>query len=640
MGYTKKIKAGLSKIDYTSFVGETGTLFYNEENGTLRLSDGLTPGGKPVNLIGDFSDIAIGNITIDNTTIKPNTTNSDLTLSVGGTGQLNLVGPVHVHTDGDVNGVPALDIRPDGQIVILVPNPDAIEGAVNIVGNAQGYYVNPQHSGVMLHITGQQSDPSILYIDGVNERTVVAGRRYNGTASSPSAVLNNQIIASYGATPYTTSGWPLLTTCRIDFVANENQTGSAQGNRIEFWATPVGSSTPVLQSYYDGNGLNSINLTTSGRVTVKNTNIVGNEGLLNITGNINGNYAQPEIAGTMLQVTGKDNQVGFITLDGYGSNTPMGMVFRTSGGTLANPTTTQSGDVLGLLSFVGRGSTGHGGTLSGALRVTATQNYTDTAKGAKMIFSLTPDGSNVYIDAMTLTPNSLTLTNGANVKARLRASAGTSNDPSIQIEAGPLPSVSSPGAISYNGTAMYAVPQDGELGLITTPQFFVIDQVHNLTAGTTNAQSLFGKSVHISANTRYFYRIKATILKNGSSSNQPTINYGLSLNGGATLFKHTYSVYSSVTTTPIQPTSTVTMYNSITTGYGVLVPITQAMPIATSYSTFEVHGMIDVNTAGTLTPQIAFSDAPNTSCSVQPSSNIQIYPISASGSDTVVGTWA
>jgi hypothetical protein len=82
------------------------------------------------------------------------------------------------------------------------------------------------------------------------------------------------------------------------------------------------------------------------------------------------------------------------------------------------------------------------------------------------------------------------------------------------------------------------------------------------------------------------------------------------------------------------------MYNSITTGYGVLVPITQAMPIATSYSTFEVHGMIDVNTAGTLTPQIAFSEAPNTSCSVQPSSNIQIYPISASGSDTVVGTWA
>jgi len=639
VGYTKKIKAGLSKIDYTQFVGEDGTLFYNEDNGTLRLSDGVTPGGQPVNLIGDFSDIAIGNITVDDTTITPNTANTDLTILTSGTGQINLVGPVHVHTDGDVNGTPALDIKPDGQIVILVPSPDSVQGAVNIVGNANGNYVDPQNSGVMLHITGQQGDPSRIYLDGVNERTVIAGRRYNGTASSPTAVLDNQIIARYGATPYTSSGWPSLTTGRIDFVANGNQTGVSQGNRIEFWATPVGSTIPVLQSYYDGTGLNSINITTSGRVTIKNTDIVGTEGLLNITGNTNGAYSMPEVAGTMLQVTGKDGQVGFITLDGYGTNSPMGIVFRTSGGTLASPTTTKNNDVLGLLSFVGRGATGHGGTLSGAIRVTATQDYTDSAKGAKMIFSLTPNGSNTYLDAMTLTPTSLTLTDGASITGRLKATAGTTSDPSIQLEAGPLPTVSLPGAVSYNGTALYAVPQDGELGLITTPQFFVLDQVFNLTAGVTTPQSLFGKSVHVSSNTRYFYRIKAIILKNGSSSNVPTINYGLSLNAGASLFKHVYSVYSSVTSTPTTPTATVTMYNSITTGFNTMVPVTQSMPIATSYSIMEIHGMIDVNTAGTLTPQIAFSAAPNTSCSVQPSSNMQIYPISADGSNTSIGTW-
>jgi len=48
MNFTRKIKAGLVKIDLNLFIGEYGTIFYNEDTGDLRLSDGVTPGGIPL----------------------------------------------------------------------------------------------------------------------------------------------------------------------------------------------------------------------------------------------------------------------------------------------------------------------------------------------------------------------------------------------------------------------------------------------------------------------------------------------------------------------------------------------------------------------------------------------------------------
>jgi len=48
MNFTRKIKAGLVKVDLNLFVGEYGTIFYNEDTGELRLSDGITPGGIPL----------------------------------------------------------------------------------------------------------------------------------------------------------------------------------------------------------------------------------------------------------------------------------------------------------------------------------------------------------------------------------------------------------------------------------------------------------------------------------------------------------------------------------------------------------------------------------------------------------------
>lgn len=646
MGYTKKIKAGLVQIDYTQFVGEPGTLFYNYDNGTLRLSDGVTPGGQPVNLIGDFNDIAIGDITIDGTTISPNTANSDLNLVTTGTGSTHLTTPIHV-TKVDLNGSDIMTIKDDGQVKIIVDTADAVEGAVGIVGNSTGEYQSPVQTGVMLHVTGQQSDVSRTYLDGVNNYAILAGRRYNGTPTAPTAVLAEQPIMRFGCNAYNGISWNTGGTARIQMVASEDHTPTAAGTRLEFWSTPNGSTTNMRQGYYDGNGLTAINLTTTGLLNATNANITTSQAVLTVSANEQGLTKVPVLGGTIAQFTNKDNVGGFVLLDGYGvsGGTAVSnrLVFRTARGTNATPAAVQNNDTIGKVAAAAWGTTGYGGIDAASVIFKATETFTDTARGTKAVISLTPLGSNSQVDALTITPTALTLAAGATITGRIRATAGTTSDPSIQLEAGPLPTVSVPGAISYNGVTLYAVPQDSEIGVIPAEQHFVLNAVRNLTPGTTAAQSVLGKTVHVSANTRYCYVLKFQIYKNGSGSNTPTINYGIALNAGATLFAHGYNAFSNVGASGGAQTAIGTvsqMANYITTGFGTGVPISAAMGASASWLSCEIRGYIGVNTAGTIDFQIAFSDAPNTSCSVQPTASCRLYPVSLSGQDTSVGTWA
>lgn len=646
MAYTRKIKAGRMHLDYSTFVGEPGTLFYNEANGTLRISDGSTLGGQPVNLIGDFQDIAIGNIVVDDTTIRPAASNTNLNLEATGTGITHLTTPIHI-TKVDLNGSDIITIKDDGQVKIIVETADSLEGAVGIVGNPLGQYQSPVQSGVMLHITGQQDDVSRTYIDGVNNYTLIAGRRYNGTPTAPTAVLADQIITRFGCNAYNGTAWSTGGTSRIQMVASENHTTSAAGTRLEFWSTPNGSTTNIRQGYYDGNGLTAVNITTTGLLNVTNTNITSAQAVLNVSANAQGLTKTPVLPGTVAQFTAKDSTRSFLIHDTYGTvgGSMLGgeYTFRTGRGTNASPTAVQANDILGTIGAAGWGTTGYGGTHAANIQFIANENFTDTARGGKAVIRLIPNGSNTLVDALTITPTSLTLAAGSSITGRLKATAGTIDDPSIQLAAGPLPTVAVPGAISYNGVTLYAVPQDSEIGVIPAEQHFVLNAVRNLTQGVITAQSILGKTVHVSANTRYCYVLKFQLFKNGSASNAPTLNYSLNLTNGATLFAHGYNAVSNVGASGGAQTAIGTasqMANYITSNFGTGVAVTLAMGVSSSWASIEIRGYIGVNTAGTVDFQIAFSDAPNTSANIQPTASCRMYPVSLSGQDTTVGTWA
>ena len=124
--------------------------------------------------------------------------------------------------------------------------------SVTLTGDSAGNILLPQNNGVMMHITGQTATPARLYVDGQGSGNYAAfvGRRYNGNVSAPTAISSGDIVARFGATPYhantsVNSGWPTITTTRIDMLADENQTSSNIGSRLEFYTTNTKTTTAV-----------------------------------------------------------------------------------------------------------------------------------------------------------------------------------------------------------------------------------------------------------------------------------------------------------------------------------------------------------------------------------------------------------
>ena len=272
----------------------TGTLTTNAQPnitsvGTL---SSLTVTGDTTtgNLYANTGNANIGNLTVNGTLIanvsvsKLVNGTSNVTVLASGNVTTSVAGNANIFT---VNGIGA---NVAGQLNITSNLGSALTSAVNI--NSDGNYVAPQRPGIMLQITGHQDTTAVLLLDGVgvNNYSGFIGRHYDGTPSSPSGLGANEIITRYGANPYTTTGWPTLSTTRVDMVTEEVQTGSAQGSRTEFWITPAGTTTVTKELVINGNGVNVVSNLVSSNANITVGLTAGNlstGGTLSVTGNAN-----------------------------------------------------------------------------------------------------------------------------------------------------------------------------------------------------------------------------------------------------------------------------------------------------------------------------------------------------------------
>lgn len=349
----RKLRAGrVPTITASQYVGQEGTIFWDESTGQFRLSDGATPGGR---IVSNLSIAAVGTTPPANPFegelwINPNTydlrvyhsgsfiptidvatetklggvklgpgviTNAEgqiiidsagLEFSFGdfqaidnklqtinvdqdaiilsnGTGAVRVVGEFYVHpTDGvidDYSEEPYLfGIGTDGQVKIFVPTSDSNEGAVEIIGTTSGQSVVPSVAGVMLHITGNNDQASSIYNDGVNRNSNFIGRRYNGTAVSPTQVLANDVIVRFSGQGYPTGGFSGAASATISLDALENFTSSNQGTEIKILTTPLGANSRSQVARFnnqEGLALKKITVegNTSGTITVQATATAG-----------------------------------------------------------------------------------------------------------------------------------------------------------------------------------------------------------------------------------------------------------------------------------------------------------------------------------------------------------------------------
>jgi len=259
------------------YVGKPGHMFYNEQTGNLRISDGVTPGGNPIALGSN----RIGNIVFNGATMSSTGTNQDLTIASNGTGNVYIVGNfVTESPSGDV----LIESLSNKTINFYVPVVNSLDSGIDIIGNPDHTVQGPQNTGVLLHVTGQTNNASRIYNDGQSGYAAYVGRRYNGSSGAPTQVLNGNIISRVSATPYTSAGWPALSTTRIDFVSSQDQTGTNQGSNIQFWTTAINSNSVSRSLTIDSSGITFADLTSQNTAAIPLTQLGAASGVATLDG--------------------------------------------------------------------------------------------------------------------------------------------------------------------------------------------------------------------------------------------------------------------------------------------------------------------------------------------------------------------
>ena len=174
----QKLYTSLSKSARSAtYVGEAGRIWYNDATG-FRISDGHTPGGHAATVA--VTNANIGDLVITAATISTLNTNEDLNLASNGTGNVNVRGAFATATTA---GRTIIETLQNGTINFFVPT-IGYDSAIDIIGTTDGTQQYPQNTGVLLHLTGQDSLPSRIYNDSVNNYAAFIGRRYNGNWKS------------------------------------------------------------------------------------------------------------------------------------------------------------------------------------------------------------------------------------------------------------------------------------------------------------------------------------------------------------------------------------------------------------------------------------------------------------------------
>jgi len=302
----QKLFSDRKNTNGATFVGETGRLWYDPVNG-FRISDGHTPGGVPA--VVSVSTASIGDLVITAGNITTLNANENLGLISNGTGTIAVVGAFNIATP---SGQQVFKINNAGHVVLTDSVVDLVP-SFSIVNNSAGSTQAPQNTGVVVQLTGAQAVPSRIYNDGVNAYSAYIGRRYDGTTTAPTQVLANEVITRFGSTPYTSAGWPTISTGRIDFVALENQTGSAQGNQIQISVTSSGTTVLNTVTYITSTGIypGADNQYYLGSPDARWAGLNLGPGTLSITDSVLGTQAGITVANGILFINGANQlQVG------------------------------------------------------------------------------------------------------------------------------------------------------------------------------------------------------------------------------------------------------------------------------------------------------------------------------------------
>lgn len=325
--------SSLTTID--QYIGHRGRLFYDDNTGNIRISDGVTPGGNSIPITS--------------------ATNSTAGAIIPGQG-LEIT---------DIFGTLKIKLG-EGHSFDESNNIQILPATSTTIG---GIKLGP---GVTLNSEDQ------LIIDS-------SGLDFSfGDFSATTQLGPNSTNAAYLSS----------TNTNEDIVVEPNGTGSiSMLGQFNIFASTADITTdnPVFSVDVEGDILaTTLNIT--------NDQNLGLMAPLNVSINEQGLTRTPAIVtGSVAQFTGRDDITSLVVQDHYGLDSTFGTggqyTFRTARGSNATPSEVQTGDILGRMNAAGWGSTGYGGVAAADISLVANQNFTDTNRGGRIELNVIPNDS-------------------------------------------------------------------------------------------------------------------------------------------------------------------------------------------------------------------------------------------------------
>jgi len=333
---TQRIFSSRTKRSASTFIGNPGLIFYDEVDGELRLSDGVTPGGVAISVRADLITAQRLNPGADNNIAYGlgDETHRWYDLHIGDGG---------IKFDGYPNRPQTVPYRPGAQVDDIIP---ALDNDINLGSTStrfanlylgyQGLFLADETTDENINIT---VDQGTLYIDGAENLRLGNLAIRDTTLTSANSTLDISI-------------------------GNAGDTGFFYVKR---------------------------------KAQIDNTTFSATESMLSI--NASGG-AEPVtlFPDTLIQTTGRPNKNSRIVQRSYGSSGVVGgdnayavWASYAARGTVAAPAALKQNDILARISANGYGTATFG---SGGARVefVALENFTDSAKGTRINFWTVPLG--------------------------------------------------------------------------------------------------------------------------------------------------------------------------------------------------------------------------------------------------------
>jgi hypothetical protein len=193
-----KTKAGRVPVNWHTFIGEVGNLFWDMNTGQLRLSDGVTPGGIDIGAGGG----GLGNLVVNDQTISGTDLNGNIYITPDGTGEVviqnlklgNLTVNDQTISGSDVNG--DITLAPDGVGLVSAPGFKVPVGSVISGTTGSAILVTPLVLSSVLQTSTGSALPSGTY---GNSGSIAAPWTAYQFTTDPSPVIQvNDVISGAG----------------------------------------------------------------------------------------------------------------------------------------------------------------------------------------------------------------------------------------------------------------------------------------------------------------------------------------------------------------------------------------------------------------------------------------------------------